>query len=105
MLRTRELPPRLALSRTCLTCSLSDIDLAPVEDRIKPILHYARKLTSSPARMTEAMRLPSMKLGGETTHHRLVDGVGLALPEGYVAEAAQRLSTQGYDVFAQLAKA
>ena len=24
---------------------LSDVDLAPVEDRIKPILHYARKLT------------------------------------------------------------
>ena len=37
-------------------------------------------------------------------YNRLVDGV-LALPEGYVAEAAQRLSTQGYDVFAQLAKA
>ena len=32
---------------------LSDIDLAPVEDRIKPILPYARKLTV-PARMTEA---------------------------------------------------
>ena len=38
-------------------------------------------------------------------YNRLVDGVGLALPEGYVAEAAKRLSTQGYDVFAQLAKA
>ena len=37
-------------------------------------------------------------------YNRLVDGVGLALPEGYVAEAA-RLSTQGYDVFAQIAKA
>jgi hypothetical protein len=36
---------------------------------------------------------------------RLVDGVGLALPEGYVVEAAKRLSTQGYDVFAQMAKA
>jgi hypothetical protein len=34
-------------------------------------------------------------------YNRLVDGVGLALPEGHVAEAAQRLSTQGYDVFAQ----
>src|SRR5262249_38192388 len=33
---------------------LSDIDLAPVEDRIKPILRYARKLTLSPARMSEA---------------------------------------------------
>ena len=38
-------------------------------------------------------------------YNRLVDGVGLALPEGYVAEAAKRLSTQGYDVFAQIAKA
>jgi hypothetical protein len=37
-------------------------------------------------------------------YNRLVDGVGLALPEGYVAEAAKRLSTQGYDVFAQIAK-
>jgi hypothetical protein len=64
------------------------------------------------------MRLLSMKLGGGMAlysavlvtalfnfYNRFVDGVGLALPEGYVAEAAKRLSTQGYDVFAQLAKA
>jgi hypothetical protein len=31
--------------------------------------------------------------------------LGLALPEGYVAEAAKRLSSQGYDVFAQMPKA
>jgi hypothetical protein len=37
-------------------------------------------------------------------YNRLVDGVGLALPEGYVTEAAKRLSTLGYDVFAQIAK-
>jgi hypothetical protein len=30
---------------------------------------------------------------------------GLALPEGYVAEAAKRLLSQGYDVFAQMPKA
>ena len=34
-------------------------------------------------------------------YNRLADGVGLALPEGYPAEAGKRLSTQGYDVFAQ----
>jgi uncharacterized peroxidase-related enzyme len=33
---------------------LSDIDLAPVEERMKPILCYAKKLTLSPARMSEA---------------------------------------------------
>jgi hypothetical protein len=38
-------------------------------------------------------------------YNRLVERVGMALPEGYVAEAAKRLSTQGYDVFAQIAKA
>ena len=33
-------------------------------------------------------------------YNRLVEGVGLALPEGYVAEAAKRVLTQGCDVFA-----
>ena len=98
---------------------LSNIDLAPVEDRIKPILHYARKLTLSPARMTEGDAAAVYEAGwGDDAlystvlvtalfnfYNRLVDGVGLTLPEGYVAEAAKRLSTQGYDVFAQLTRA
>lgn len=37
-------------------------------------------------------------------YNRLVDGVGLALPENYPAEAGKRLSTQGYDVYAQTVK-
>jgi hypothetical protein len=37
-------------------------------------------------------------------YNRLVDGVGLDLPEDYGAEAGKRLSTLGYDVFAQMAK-
>jgi uncharacterized protein YciW len=98
---------------------LSDIDLAPVEDRIKPILRYARKLTLSPARMTQAdpaavyeagwgddaLYSAALVMAPFNFYNRLVDGVGLALPDGYVVEAAKRLSTQGYDVFAQLAKA
>ena len=98
---------------------LTDIDLAPVEDRMKPILRYARKLTLSPARMSEADAAALYEAGwGDDAlystvlvvalfnfYNRLVDGVGLALPEGYVAEAAKRLSTQGYNVFAQIAKA
>ena len=98
---------------------LSDIDLAPVEERIKPILRYAKKLTLSPARMTEADAAAVYEAGwGDDAlystvlvtalfnfYNRLVDGVGLALPEGYVAEAAKRLSSQGYDVFAQMPKA
>ena len=110
---------RFACSKSLGYVLLSDIDLAPVEDRIKPILRYARKLTLSPARMTEADASAIYEAGwGDNAlystvlvtalfnfYNRLVDGVGLALPEGYVAEAAKRLSTQGYDVFAQIAKA
>jgi len=37
-------------------------------------------------------------------YNRLVDGVGLAMPADYGAEAGNRLSTLGYDMFAQIAK-
>jgi hypothetical protein len=38
-------------------------------------------------------------------YNRLVEGVALALPDGYVSEAAKRLSTKGYDVFSQMPQA
>src|ERR1700723_745036 len=86
--------------------------------RYSPILSYARKLTLSPARMTAADAASVYDAGWDDDalystvlvtalfnfYNRLVDGVGLALPEGYEAEAGERLSTQGYDVFAQMAK-
>ena len=98
---------------------LDDVDTAPVEAKMKPVLRYARKLTLSPARMTDADAAAVYDAGWSDDalystvlvtalfnfYNRVVDGVGLALPEGYAAEAAKRLSIQGYDVFAQMAKA
>ncbi len=98
---------------------LADIETAPVEATMKPILSYARKLTLSPARITAADAASVYDAGWNNDalystvlvaalfnfYNRLADGVGLALPEGYPAEAGKRLSTQGYDVFAQVAKA
>lgn len=98
---------------------LADIDSAPIDAKMKPILHYARKLTLTPARVSEADAASIYDAGwGDDAlystvlvtalfnfYNRLVDGVGLALPEDYVAEAAKRLSTNGYDVFAQMAGA
>jgi uncharacterized peroxidase-related enzyme len=97
---------------------LADIETAPLEATMTPILRYAKKLTLSPARMTEADAAAVYDAGwGDDAlystvlvtalfnfYNRLVDGVGLDLPEGYVPEAANRLSTQGYDVFAQIAQ-
>ncbi|MBV8107600.1 MAG: hypothetical protein JO223_23865, partial [Hyphomicrobiales bacterium] len=79
---------------------------------------YARKLTLSPARVTEvdAAAVYDAGWGDEAIYstvlvtalfnfyNRLVEGVGLALTDGYVSEAAKRLSTKGYDVFAQMAE-
>lgn len=98
---------------------LSDIDSAPVEERMKPILRYCKKLTLSPARITEGDAAAIYDAGWSDEalystilvtalfnfYNRIADGVGLALREGHVAEAAKRLSTQGYDLFGQIAKA
>lgn len=101
-----------------ITALLADIETAQLEPRMKPILRYARKLTLSPARMTEADAASVYDVGwGDDAlystvlvtalfnfYNRLVDGVGLNLPDGYLPEAAKRLSTKGYDVFAQMAQ-
>jgi uncharacterized peroxidase-related enzyme len=95
---------------------LIDLETAPLEPRLKPILNYARKLTLSPARIREADAAAIYDAGwGDDAlystvlvtalfnfYNRFVDGVGLDMPEGYIHEAAKRLSTKGYDVFTQM---
>ena len=109
---------RRAAAPDVIKALLADIETAPIEAKMKPILSYARKLTLSPARMTAADAALVYDAGWDDDalystvlvtalfnfYNRLVDGVGLTLPEGYEAEAGKRLSAQGYDVFAQVAK-
>jgi uncharacterized peroxidase-related enzyme len=92
---------------------LVDIETAPIEAKMKPLLRYVRKLTLSPAQITEADGAAVYDVGwGDDAlfsavlvtalfnfYNRLVEGVGC------VPEAAKRLSTKGYDVFAQMAQA
>ena len=33
---------------------MDEIDTAPVDEKLKPILHYVRKLTLTPSRMVQA---------------------------------------------------
>lgn len=97
---------------------LADVETAPIEDRMKPILNYAKKLTLNPARINAADAASIYDAGwGDDAlystvmvtalfnfYNRLTDGVGLDLPEGYEVEAGERLATRGYDVFAQMAQ-
>jgi hypothetical protein len=119
ILRTRVSPALLALSRTCSRCSCRTSIWHQWRIVLSQSFRYARKLTLSPARMTQAdpaavyeagwgddaLYSAALVMAPFNFYNRLVDGVGLALPDGYVVEAAKWLSTQGYDVFAQLAKA
>jgi uncharacterized peroxidase-related enzyme len=89
---------------------LADVDGAPVDARLKPILRYVAKLTEAPARMTQADADAVFAAGwDEKALHdaisvcamfnfmnRLVDGSGLVGSEAYFAAARQRLKESGY---------
>jgi uncharacterized peroxidase-related enzyme len=93
-----------------LANSLDDIDVAPIDGRLKPILRYVRKLTETPSRMTAADAAAVYDAGwsDEALLHaiavcayfnnmnRLVEGAGIVgTTEEYVMPA-QRLVEHGY---------
>lgn len=93
-----------------LAALLEDIDGSPVDDRLKPIFHYVRKLTESPSRMTQADAETVFAAGwnDDALHdavnvcalfnfmNRLVEGLGIeGTPEQH-ARSGQRLSRIGY---------
>lgn len=93
-----------------LEAAIADVDTAPVEDRIKPVLRYVGKLTHSPARMTEADAEALFSAGwDERALHdavlvcalfnfmnRMVDGLGVQADSSYFPVSANRLHERGY---------
>jgi uncharacterized peroxidase-related enzyme len=93
-----------------LAASLDDIDVAPVDARLKPILRYVRKLTETPSRMTAADAAAVYDAGwnDEAMLHaiavcayfnnmnRLVEGAGIVGNTEEYSVAAQRLVEHGY---------
>ena len=89
---------------------MDDVDLAPVDPRLKPTLRYVRKLTETPNRMTEAdadavyqaawsdgALLHAVAVCADFNNmNRIVEGTGIVgTAEGY-ASGAQRLIAHGY---------
>jgi uncharacterized peroxidase-related enzyme len=93
-----------------LTQLLDDVDSAPVEARMKPVLAYVRKLTLTPARMTPSDAAAVFAAGwDEKALHdavsvcalfnfmnRYVEGLGIKAGPDYFKEAAVRLRDEGY---------
>lgn len=90
---------------------LADIDSADVEERLKPLLRYARKLTLEPSRMTEADAQAVFAADwSEAALHdavltvclfnfmnRLLEGHGVKGNPGVFSARGQALRDEGYE--------
>lgn len=93
-----------------LVALLDDVDAAPVDTRLKPLLRYARRLTLEPARMTQrdVDAILEQGLGEQAVldvaavcglfnlMNRLVEGAGITASPDYASMAGQRLRDGGY---------
>jgi uncharacterized peroxidase-related enzyme len=89
---------------------VDDVERAPIDARLKPILRYVRKLTQTPARMTQADADAIYDAGWNdeaflhavavcayfNNMNRLVDGCGLVGTLEGAAKAARNLIARGY---------
>jgi uncharacterized peroxidase-related enzyme len=93
-----------------LAAALADLDTAPVDEALRPVLRYVGKLTSTPALMTEADAAAVFAAGwDERALHdavlvcalfnfmnRMVDGLGVRADPSYFGESGERLHRIGY---------
>lgn len=93
-----------------LEALLADPDTAPVDERLRPVFHYVRKLTESPSRITPGDAEAVLAAGWEeqalhdaasicglfNLMNRIVDGLGLRAGSDYFALSSRRLSDIGY---------
>lgn len=93
-----------------LTGLLDDLDTAPVDERLRPLLHYVGKLTRTPSRMTrdDAQAVFDAGWDERALHdavavcalfnfmNRYVDGLGVAAGPEFTARSARRLTDISY---------
>lgn len=107
---------RFGIAEGNLAGLLSDVDSAPIDERMKPVLRYAGKLTLTPSRMTPADAGAILAAGWpeQALHdaasvcalfnfmNRLVEGLGVTADDSYFPTSAKRLADIGYDGLKQL---
>jgi uncharacterized peroxidase-related enzyme len=99
-----------------LEAALSDLDTAPVDDKLRPVLRYVGKLTATPSKMTPADAQAVYAAGWDEQAlydavmvcalfnfmNRMVDGLGVTADEAYFAKSGHRLQELGYSGLASL---
>lgn len=99
-----------------VAAAIADLDSAPVDDRMRPVLRYLATLTTSPSRLTGA-EVDAVYAAGwdERALHdavlvcalfnfmnRVVEGLGISADESYFALSGNRLHERGYAGLAAL---
>ena len=101
---------RLGIPEGTFEQLIDDIDAADVDDRLKPLLRYVRKLNDTPTRMTEAdaaavyaagwddeaLHLAIALCGMANYMNRLVDGCGIGADPALFAKRAEMAVAMGY---------
>jgi uncharacterized peroxidase-related enzyme len=93
-----------------LQALLDDVDTAPVDERMRPVLRYVRKLTQEPSRVVpndveavlaagweeQAVHDAAAVCGLFNLMNRLVDGLGITADEDYFTLSSRRLAAISY---------
>jgi uncharacterized peroxidase-related enzyme len=101
---------RFGIEDAIFTNLMDNLDGAPVEPNLKPVLRYVRKLTETPSRMTpsDAAAVYAAGWSDEALLHaiavcayfnnmnRLVEGAGIVGSAADYGQAAERLVKEGY---------
>jgi uncharacterized peroxidase-related enzyme len=101
---------RLGVATGIVEQLIDDFELAPVSEKMRPVLRYAEKLTRAPRGVTKADADAILAAGWTETaiYHavavtalfnfmnRMVEGLGIELDPAYVKPASQRLAEHGY---------
>lgn len=104
------------IERGAVPAALDDLDAAPVDDRMRPVLRYVDKLTRTPSAITRADAEEVLAAGwDERALHfavmvcamfnfmnRMVEGHGIKAGPDYFAESGARLEKMGYAKLNQL---
>jgi uncharacterized peroxidase-related enzyme len=101
---------RLGAEKGVIRQLVDGADTAPVTEKMRPVLRYARKLTQAPDSVTKADADAVLAAGWDAAalYHlvavtalfnfmnRLVEGLGIVLDHSYVEPASKRLAERGY---------
>lgn len=89
---------------------LTDVDASPVDERLKPVLRFVRKLTQTPSKMVQADADAIFEAGWDedafhyavmicalfNLYNRLMDGYGVRNTADFRRERGQMLADAGY---------